>query len=91
MRFDGTLAALMQPWATRRDAPAVEVHPYRKHTTMLRWIITFLIIALVAGVFGFTGVAGAATDLARILFYIFLVLLLVAVVAGLFRGSPPAP
>ncbi len=58
---------------------------------MLRWIITFLIIALIAGLFGFTGVAGAATDVARILFYIFLVLLLIAIVAGLFRGSPPAP
>lgn len=58
---------------------------------MLRWIITFLIVALIAGIFGFTGVAGAATDIARILFYIFLVLLLIAVVAGLFRGSPPAP
>ena len=60
-------------------------------TTMLRWIITFLVVALIAGVFGFTGIAGAATDIARILFYIFLVLLLVAIVAGLFRGSPPAP
>lgn len=60
-------------------------------TTMIRWIITFLVVALIAGVFGFTGIAGAATDIARILFYIFLVLLLVAIVAGLFRGSPPAP
>jgi uncharacterized membrane protein YtjA (UPF0391 family) len=59
--------------------------------SMLRWIITFLVVAIIAGLFGFTGVAGAATDIARILFYIFLVLLLVAVVAGLFRGSPPAP
>lgn len=58
---------------------------------MLRWILTFLVIALIAGVFGFTGVAGAATDVARILFYVFLVLLLIAIVAGLFRGSPPAP
>ena len=31
---------------------------------MLRWIITFLVIALIAGLFGFTGVAGAATDIA---------------------------
>jgi uncharacterized membrane protein YtjA (UPF0391 family) len=60
-------------------------------TLMLRWIITFLVVALIAGVFGFTGVAGAATDIARILFYVFLVLLLVAIVASLFRGSPPAP
>ena len=60
------------------------------HPTMIRWIITFLVVALIAGVFGFTGVAGAATDIARILFYVFLVLLLVAIVASLFRGSPPA-
>ena len=63
----------------------------KRISVMLRWIITFLVIALIAGVFGFTGVAGAATDIARILFYVFLVLLLVAIVAGLFRGSPPAP
>lgn len=67
------------------------VHNLKPGTAMLRWIITFLVIALIAGVFGFTGVAGAATDIARILFYIFLVLLLVAIIAGLFRGSPPAP
>ena len=58
-------------------------------TPMLRWILTFLVVALVAGVFGFTGVAGGATDIARILFYIFLVLLLISIVAGLFRGAPP--
>ena len=70
--------------------PAADSQP-NPITVMLRWIITFLIVALVAGLFGFTGVAGAATDIARILFYIFLVLLLIAIVAGLFRGSPPAP
>ena len=68
------------------------VNSVRQHNqSMIRWIITFLVVALIAGVFGFTGVAGAATDIARILFYIFLVLLLVAIVASLFRGSPPAP
>jgi len=56
---------------------------------MLRWIITFLVISLIAGLLGFSGLAGAATDFARILFYIFLVLLAVAIVAGFFRGSPP--
>ena len=85
----GTLASAKQqvrcPW---RIYPHASTLP---STTMLRWIITFLVVALIAGVFGFTGIAGAATDIARILFYIFLVLLLVAIVAGLFRGSPPAP
>ena len=38
---------------------------------MLRWAIAFLIIALVAALFGFGGIAGAASDIARLLFLIF--------------------
>lgn len=56
---------------------------------MLRWIITFLVIALIAGALGFGGVAGTATDIARTLFYIFLVLLVVSLLIGAFRGRPP--
>jgi uncharacterized membrane protein YtjA (UPF0391 family) len=39
---------------------------------MLGWALTFLIIAIVAGVFGFGGVAVAAAGIAKIIFYIFL-------------------
>ncbi len=39
---------------------------------MLGWVITFLLIALIAGIFGFTGVAGAAVGIARVLFAVFL-------------------
>ena len=42
---------------------------------MLRWTVLFLIIAVIAGIFGFTGIAGTATDIARTLFFILLVLL----------------
>ena len=56
---------------------------------MLRWILLFLVVALVAGGLGFGGVAGTATDIARTLFYIFLVLLVVSLVIGAFRGRPP--
>ena len=38
---------------------------------MLRWSITFFLIALVAAVFGFGGIAGAAAGIAEILFYVF--------------------
>jgi uncharacterized membrane protein YtjA (UPF0391 family) len=55
---------------------------------MLRWAIVFLIVAIVAAVFGFGGVAAAATDIARILFFVFLVLFVVALIFG--RGRPPA-
>lgn len=59
---------------------------------MLRWALIFLIVAIIAAIFGFGGVAAAAVDIAKILFYIFLVLFLVALLIGLFAGgSPPAP
>ncbi|MEI6562870.1 MAG: DUF1328 domain-containing protein [bacterium] len=53
---------------------------------MLRWAVTFFIIAIIAAVFGFGGIAAAATDMARILFFIFLVLFVLA----LFFGRRPS-
>jgi uncharacterized membrane protein YtjA (UPF0391 family) len=52
---------------------------------MLRWALAFFIIALIAAIFGFGGVALAAAGIAKILFFIFLVLFLVAWVSGLTR------
>lgn len=54
---------------------------------MLRWAIAFLVIALIAAVFGFGGVAAAATDIARILFLVFLVLFAISLVFGLMRRN----
>jgi uncharacterized membrane protein YtjA (UPF0391 family) len=48
---------------------------------LLHWAITFLIIALIAALFGFTGVAGTAIAGAKILFW---VAILVALVTFLF-------
>jgi uncharacterized membrane protein YtjA (UPF0391 family) len=55
--------------------------------TMFGWAITFLIIALVAAVFGFSGIAGAATNIAWILFVVGLILTIVFFVLG--RRAPP--
>lgn len=41
---------------------------------MLRWAIIFFVTALVAAVLGFGGIAGAASGIATMLFYIFIVL-----------------
>lgn len=49
---------------------------------MFNWAIIFLIVGLVAAVFGFTGIAGAATNIAWILFVVGLVLALVFFVMG---------
>jgi uncharacterized membrane protein YtjA (UPF0391 family) len=49
---------------------------------MLGWAVTFLVIALVAAVLGFSGIAGTAVGLAKILFAVFLILFLVSLVFG---------
>jgi uncharacterized membrane protein YtjA (UPF0391 family) len=50
---------------------------------MLRWAAIFLIIALIAALFGFTDIASASASIAQVLFGIFLILFLGAVVLGL--------
>lgn len=53
---------------------------------MLGWALTFLVVALIAGVLGFTTVAGAAMGIAKILFWVFLILFVVSLVLHLMRG-----
>ena len=50
---------------------------------MLRWALGFFIIALIAAVLGFGGIAIAAAGIAKIIFYIFLVLFLVSLIGHL--------
>jgi uncharacterized membrane protein YtjA (UPF0391 family) len=54
---------------------------------MLRWALAFFVIAIIAAVFGFGGIALAAAGIAKILFFIFLVLFLVALLGGLVRRA----
>jgi uncharacterized membrane protein YtjA (UPF0391 family) len=49
---------------------------------MLRWALIFLIIALLAGVFGFGVLEGTAMQIAKILFFVFIVLLVISLVMG---------
>ena len=53
---------------------------------MLSWALTFLVVALIAGLLGFTSIAGAAMGVAQILFFVFLVLFVVSLVMHLVRG-----
>jgi len=57
---------------------------------MLGWAFTFLVIAIIAAVFGFGGVAATASGIAQILFVVFLALFLVSVIVAMARGRPPA-
>jgi len=49
---------------------------------MLHWSLVFLVIALIAAVMGFGGLAGTAIGIAKILFFVFLVLWLVSFLFG---------
>ena len=53
---------------------------------MLGWALGFFIVALIAALFGFGGIAAGAASVAKILFYAFLVLAAVSFVVGLVRG-----
>lgn len=52
---------------------------------MLHYAIVFFVIALVAALFGFTGIAAGAVEIAKILFFVFLILFVVSLVMGLRR------
>ena len=54
---------------------------------MLSWVVTFLIIALVAGLLGFGGIAGTSIEIAKVIFFIAVILFLVSAVLGVVRGK----
>jgi len=62
-------------------------HAVEKEALMLRWALTFFIVAIVAALLGFTGIAVATAGIAKILFYVFLVLFLISLVGHLLRRT----
>ena len=59
--------------------------PARK--AMLHYAVIFFVIALIAAVFGFGGIAAGAVDIARILFFVFLVIAAITFLTSLGRRS----
>ena len=63
----------------------------RSHTqevrskAMLNWALVFFIVAIVAAIFGFGGIAAGATTIAQVLFFVFLAVFLVSLITGLMR------
>jgi len=58
------------------------IHLTLKQKTMLRWTVTFVILAIIAAVFGFGGIAEGAASIAKVLFFIFLVLFVISLITG---------
>jgi uncharacterized membrane protein YtjA (UPF0391 family) len=50
---------------------------------MLYWALVFFVVALVAALFGFGGIAIAAAGVAKILFFVFLVLFAISLISHL--------
>jgi uncharacterized membrane protein YtjA (UPF0391 family) len=62
-----------------------------KDHAMLGWAITFLVIALIAALLGFGGIAGVAVEAAKIVFFVAIVLFVVSALFGVFRGRRTVP
>lgn len=57
---------------------------------MLNLAVFFLVVALIAGILGFGGVASASVEIAQLLFFVFIVLFIIAALVHALRGrSPP--
>ncbi len=55
--------------------------------TLMKWTIIFFVIALLAAMFGFGGIAGAGIGIAQTLFFVFLVFAVISGIVGVFRGA----
>ena len=56
---------------------------------MLGWALSFLIIALIAAVLGFGGIAGFAVEIAKIIFFVAIILFVISAIIGVIRGRSP--
>lgn len=66
-----------------------QITPAWKNKIMLSWSLTFLVLALIAGVLGFGVIAGTAAYIAKVLFVVFLLLLIVSAVTRSMHGKNP--
>jgi uncharacterized membrane protein YtjA (UPF0391 family) len=71
----------------RYGASGVRLSGTSAEAEMLKLALFFLVISLIAAVFGYGGIAVAAAGIAKILFFIFIVIFVVLLIAGLMAGS----
>jgi uncharacterized membrane protein YtjA (UPF0391 family) len=55
--------------------------------SLLKWALICLLISLVAGAFGYTGLARGAAQISKILFFVFIVLVLVILILAITAGE----
>jgi uncharacterized membrane protein YtjA (UPF0391 family) len=67
----------------------VVTFPYSEGDAMLSWALVFLVIAPVAALFRFGGIAVAAAGIAKLLFFLFVIIFVVTFIMGLMRRRRP--
>jgi uncharacterized membrane protein YtjA (UPF0391 family) len=72
-----------------RDAFIAVLDALRRRQTMLSWALGFFILALIAAVFGFTGIAAGAAAVGKFLFVAFLIVAAISLIAGLVGPRRP--
>jgi uncharacterized membrane protein YtjA (UPF0391 family) len=66
-------------------ADGFPICPHKEARIMLRWALIFFIVALIAAVLGFTGIALAAAGVAKVLFYVFVILFVLSLLGHVAR------
>ena len=90
MSLHGTRRAGFALFTLTRLRPLKRLRPPKLgEFAMLGWAVTFLVIALIAAVLGFGGIAGFAVELAKIVFIVALILFVISAVFGFMRGRSP--
>lgn len=69
-----------------RPAERLSSH-LKRNRIMLSWALTFFILAIVAAIFGFGGIAAGAQSIAQVLFLLFVVMFVVSLITGQLRRS----
>lgn len=67
---------------TRQITLLAQNHYHQQEKEMFNWAFIFLVVAIVAAVLGFSGIAGAATNIAWILFVVGLIVAAVFFIRG---------
>jgi uncharacterized membrane protein YtjA (UPF0391 family) len=69
-----------------KSFPSVEELLLKQEDTMISWALMFLVVALVAAVLGFGGIAGTAVSIAKLIFFVAIALFLISAIMHVVRG-----
>lgn len=73
------------PYNTHHFASKVGRRPTSEEKEMLHYTVVFLVIALIAALFGFGGIAAGAASIAKILFFVFVIMAVASFLLGVLR------